>query len=99
MRITSRTITRTLWLAGAAVLLGTLVVWLAGGAHLGWTQTSVVEMRRDAFTEIEYPVRHDAFIAGVEFLATGLAVALVLGTAGWVAGRRSATGSSLPIQD
>lgn len=55
-----------------------LAVWLFTGAHLGWTQTSKVTMQRDEITGIDYPVRQDAFVAGVEvpLAAASLAAAL-----------------------
>lgn len=55
-----------------------LAVWLFTGAHLGWTQTSKVSLQRDDVTGIDYPVRQDAFVAGVEvpLAAAGLAAAL-----------------------
>jgi hypothetical protein len=61
----------------AAFALG-LAVWLFTGAHLGWTQTSKVNLQRDEITGIEYPVRQDTFVAGVEvpLVATGFAAAL-----------------------
>jgi hypothetical protein len=53
-------------------------IWAANGARLGWTQTSVVEVQRDEITGIDFPVRHDAFIPGVEVPLIGTAAALVL---------------------
>lgn len=61
--------------AALAFVLATLAVWAITGAHLGWTQTSVIETRRDDITGIDYPVRRDAFIAGVEVPVLGLAAA------------------------
>lgn len=65
--------------ASAAILFaGGILLWLATGAHRGWTQTSVTEQKRDEITGIDYPVRHSKFIAGVEIpaLTTCLAGAL-----------------------
>jgi hypothetical protein len=61
--------------AAVAVFLAGLGLWLAHGARLGWTQTSVVTMQRDEITGIDYPVRSDGFVAGVEVPAVGLAAA------------------------
>lgn len=63
-----------------AVLLGGLGTWLGTGAHLGFTQTSLVTMRRDEITGIDYPERRPGFVAGIEVpLGTaGAAVALAL---------------------
>lgn len=74
---------------GSIVLaLATIALWLGSGAHPGWTQTSVVELRLDEITGIEYPVRHDTFIAGVEVLGSGLGLALLSAALGFIiAGR------------
>lgn len=68
--------------AALAVVAVTLAVWAANGAHLGWTQTSVVEMQIDEITGIEYPVRRDDFVAGVEVLGAGFLLAAALSSAG-----------------
>ena len=68
----------------AAVLaVGGVGVWLATGAHRGWTRTSEVEMRRDEITGIDYPVRREKFTAGVEIplVALGGAAVLAVGAA------------------
>jgi hypothetical protein len=65
------------WL-GVTAALATLVVWLATGAHTGWTQTKVTEMQVDPITELEYPVTEERFVAGVEVLGGGLLLALAL---------------------
>jgi hypothetical protein len=67
----------------AALAIGGVGVWLATGAHRGWTRTSEVEMRRDEVTGIDYPVRRDKFTAGIEFpfAALGGAALLAIGAA------------------
>ena len=67
----------------AALAVGGVGVWLATGAHRGWTRTSEVEMRRDEITGIDYPVRRDKFTAGIEipFAALGGAALLAVGAA------------------
>jgi hypothetical protein len=64
-------------LRGAAItaLVITLGTWGATGSHLGWTQTSIVQMQHDEITGIDFPIRRDAFVAGIEVLAIGLAAA------------------------
>ena len=62
-------------LTAFAIALGT---WAGTGAHLGWTQTSIVRVQHDEVTGIDYPVRQDAFVAGVEFLAVGVAASAAL---------------------
>ena len=67
----------------AALAVGGVGVWLATGAHCGWTRTSEVEMRRDEITGLDYPVRHEKFTAGVEIplVALGGAALRAVGAA------------------
>jgi len=60
------------------VVLLSLALWLGTGAHVGWTKTTVTEMKVDPVTELEYPETRAAFVAGVEVLGAGLVLALVL---------------------
>ena len=68
----------TLRLAALGVFLAALVFWLFGGAHVGWTKTTVTRMEKDPVTEIEFPVTEDHFTPGVEFPVGGAAAGLVL---------------------
>ena len=72
------TMRNSLRLLAAIVGIVTLVVWLATGAHTGWTKTQVTEMQVDPITELEYPVTDDKFVAGVEVLGGGFLLALAL---------------------
>lgn len=65
MKSTQR-LSRVLRGLAVTVLVAGLATWFATGTHVGWTQTSAVQMQRDEITGIDYPVRRDAFIAGVE---------------------------------
>lgn len=76
-------------LGALLVFLGALGLWIAGGSHRGWTQTSVVEFHIDEITEIEFPVRRDAFVPGVEFPIGGSIAALTLLVLSFVYGRQS----------
>jgi hypothetical protein len=89
--MSSRRISIGLRTAAAALALASLATWAATGAHIGWTQTSVVELLRDEITGIEYPVRRSAFVAGLELLAGGLAGAATLAGLSFVAFRRRAS--------
>jgi hypothetical protein len=60
------------------ILLAVFTLWLSTGRHTGWTQTSVVELRHDDITGINYPVRREALVAGVDLLAAGAAAAGLL---------------------
>lgn len=73
----------------AALLLAGVGTWAATGAHRGWTQTSTVTVQKDEITGIDYPVRHAAFIAGVEVPLGATAVAAVLAGFSLLPGRRS----------
>ena len=72
-----------------AVILAGVALWVSSGARLGWTQTSVVSLQTDEITGIEYPVRRDAFVAGIEVPLVALAVAGALAGASWVVRRRT----------
>ena len=74
--------------SAAAALLAVLGLWVATGAHFGWTQTSKVVLQHDEITGIDYPVREQTFVAGVEVLAAGVAAAVAFAGAGFFASRR-----------
>ena len=61
-----------------ALAVGGVGVWLATGAHRGWTRTSEVEIRRDEITGIDYPVRREKFTAGIEIPVAALVGAAAL---------------------
>ncbi len=63
--------------AAAAVLTAGLAVWLAGGAHAGWTRTSVEVRTLDEVTGIEGVTYEKRFLPGIEVL-----VLTVLASAG-----------------
>jgi hypothetical protein len=83
-------------LRGAAItaLVITLGTWVATGSHVGWTQTSIVKIQHDEITGIDFPVRQDAFIAGVEVLAAGFAAASALAGLSFLPRLRRATAES-----
>jgi hypothetical protein len=69
----------------ALAFVGTLTTWAATGAHFGWTRTQAVIFKQDEVTGIDYPVHVPTFVAGVEVLAVGLALAVALaGSAAWL---------------
>jgi polyisoprenoid-binding protein YceI len=76
------------WMALGVFAAGSLV-WIAGGARLGWTQTSVIVMQHDEITGIHYPVREPSFRPGVEVPLLAIATAAVLAGIGYVARGRS----------
>ena len=81
---------RVLKTSAVLVALGTLTLWLATGAHRGWTKTSVAVEKTDEVTGLTYQEYEKRFVAGVEILAAGLAVASTLGVASCFLGRRPA---------
>ena len=60
------------------VALLALGVWLATGAHRGWTKTSVTVVEIEPVTGLENPVQKKQFVMGVELLGAGLATAAAL---------------------
>jgi hypothetical protein len=77
------------WLAVGVFTTG-LMVWVGGGARLGWTQTSVVAMQHDEITGIDYPVRQSAFRPGVEVPLLATATAATFAGLGYFTRRRLA---------
>lgn len=77
-------------LTAAAALLAAVGLWIATGAHAGWTQTSKVVVQHDEITGIDFPVRQKTFVAGVEVLAAGAGLAAALATASVFTHRRRA---------
>lgn len=71
---------RYLRIIGIIAAIAAVAIWLALGAHTGWTQTSVAVKKTDPVTEIEYDEWQDRFVPGVDFLgATLLGSGLLIG--------------------
>jgi hypothetical protein len=87
---TATRLTLALRLAAVATLLAVLGVWIATGAHRGWTQTSRIVVQHDEITGIDFPVREKTFVAGVEVLLAGAGLAAALAGAGILTNRRRA---------
>jgi len=58
--------------------VGILAFWLASGAKVGWTVTSVAVKKIDPVTTLEYEDWSPVFVPGVDFLFGGLVVASAL---------------------
>jgi hypothetical protein len=69
---------KTLIVLALLLTLGTAGTWLATGAHVAWTKTSVPVKTLDEVTGIEGVTYQPKFIAGVDFLGAGLGVAAAL---------------------
>ncbi|MDB6169702.1 MAG: hypothetical protein JWM88_2566 [Verrucomicrobia bacterium] len=80
---------RTLRASALIILLAGLGLWARSGARLGWTQTSVVTVQRDEITGIDFPVRRNAFVAGIEVPLLAAAVAFAAAGLSVLAQRRS----------
>lgn len=70
-----RSITR--WLA-LALLAGTVIFWVAKGAHRGWSQNRVPIPQTDEITGIEYITYEERFVPGVDVLLAGTGAAAAL---------------------
>ena len=69
---------RPLVITGGFVALATLAVWLATGAHRGWTKTSVMITEIEPVTGQENNFQRKQFVMGIELLAAGIALAGLL---------------------
>jgi hypothetical protein len=70
-----------LQLLAVLVLLAAGATWLATGATIGWTKTSVAVKTLDPVTGIEGISYQKKFIAGVDFLGAAFGGAALLGGA------------------
>ena len=82
---------RTLALVGILLVGVTLALWLARGAHRGWTRTTVAVKTLDEITGIEAITYEDRFVPGVDFLGGGLASGTTLLVASRFVGRTHPT--------
>jgi hypothetical protein len=69
---------KTLLILAVLVLLTAGVTWLATGATIGWTKTSVAVKTLDPVTGIEGISYRKKFIAGVDFLGAAFGSAALL---------------------
>lgn len=59
-------------LIALSILLATTLFWLTQGAHREWSQHYTTRTEIDPATQIEYEVREDHYVPGLDFL--GLSV-------------------------
>lgn len=69
---------RALRISALALAVLSLGLWVALGAHRGWTRTTETRWERDPVTELEGPVHVRKFVPGVDLLAVSLFTAAVL---------------------
>jgi hypothetical protein len=58
--------------AAAILILASAGMWLAAGANLGWTKTSVPVKRTDEVTGITVDDYQKRFVPGIDFLGAAL---------------------------
>lgn len=77
-------------LRGAGVLIALFVFcfWAAKGYHRGWTQNQVPVKQTDPVTEIEFVTYEKRFVPGLDYLAGGILVGLLVFAATFVPARR-----------
>lgn len=84
-----RSLLRTVALGMAMVGVG---MWWAGGAHWGWTQTSVPVRTLDEVTGLEAITYRPKFVPGVDFLVASLVAAGLVAGASFVIRRDANVG-------
>lgn len=69
---------RALRIAAVLIVVLSVCLWAALGAHRGWTHTSETRWEKDPVTELEGPVHVTKFRPGVDLLGIALLAAAVL---------------------
>ena len=59
-------------------LVATIVIWTMTGMHVGWTQTQIPIEKFDPITEISYTTYESGFVAGIDFVGTGIIASLTI---------------------
>ncbi len=85
---------KTIWrkslrLTAVLLMVGVSVFWTAKGAHRGWTQNQVPVKQTDPITDIEFVTYEDRFVPGIDILAAGVALGVLLLGVSLVGSRRS----------
>ena len=60
---------RVLRIIALCLTVASLAAWAALGANRGWTKTSIDHKQVDAVTGLEYPIRENRFLPGIDLLA------------------------------
>ena len=69
---------RALRIVASILVLAAAACWLATGANLGWTKTSVPLKTVDEVTGLDHIEWQKKFVPGVDFLGATLVAAVVL---------------------
>jgi hypothetical protein len=85
MKISFRTTNRLLALF---VLSTCLSWWWFSGADMGWTKTYVTIPATDEITGIQYEVKQEKFVPGVDFVAAGIGLSFVIFAASFLLSQR-----------
>ena len=60
------------------IVITSLVLWIATGAHTGWSKSRIAIERIDPVTEIAYPVYQEKWVFGVDFLVVSILCSLIV---------------------
>jgi hypothetical protein len=82
---------RLLRVAAALIAAVVLAGWWMGGAHRGWSQTSVAIEKTDEVTGLSYRDYERRFVPGLELLGAGLGLAVLVGLASFLAKSKAKT--------
>ncbi len=67
---------RLRWVALVILILG-FSVWGFSGFHWGWSKSTVTEMKMDEITGLEYPVKANTMVFGLELLGLFVLIAFI----------------------
>jgi hypothetical protein len=65
-------------LIALSILLATSLFWLTQGAHREWSQLYTTRTEIDPNTQIEYEVREDHYVPGLDFLGLSALTAFLI---------------------
>ena len=60
------------------IIITSLFLWIATGAHTGWSKNRIAIERIDPVTEIAYPVYQEKWVLGVDFLVVSILCSLII---------------------
>jgi hypothetical protein len=75
-------------LIALSILLATTLFWLTQGAHREWSQLYTTRTEIDPATQIEYEVREDHYVPGLDFLGLSVLVSFLVFSASFAFRRR-----------
>jgi hypothetical protein len=76
------------------LFVAAMALWLARGANLGWTKTSVPVKRTDDVTGITFVVYQKRFVPGVDFLGAACLGSVILAGASFLIRNRQPQSTS-----